>query len=29
VRTDGDWIADLVRFVITRRQQRLAGTAVR
>ena len=29
VRTDGDWIADLVRFVVTRRQQRLAGTAVR
>ena len=28
VRTDGDWIADLVRFVVTRRQQRLAGTAV-
>ena len=29
VRTDGDWIADLVRFVVTRRQQRLAGSGVR
>jgi uncharacterized protein (DUF58 family) len=29
VRTDGDWIADLVRFVVTRRQQRLAATGSR
>jgi uncharacterized protein (DUF58 family) len=29
VRTDGDWIADLVRFVITRRQQQLAASGVR
>jgi uncharacterized protein (DUF58 family) len=29
VRTDGDWIADLVRFVVTRRQQKLAGSGVR
>ncbi|HKA03986.1 MAG TPA: DUF58 domain-containing protein [Acidimicrobiales bacterium] len=29
VRTDGDWIADLVRFVITRRQQQLASNGAR
>ncbi len=29
VRTDGDWITDLVRFVASRRQQRLAVTGVR
>ncbi len=29
VRTDSDWIADLVRFVITRRQQRLAAAGAR
>jgi uncharacterized protein (DUF58 family) len=29
VHTDGDWIADLARFVVTRRQQRLAASGVR
>jgi uncharacterized protein (DUF58 family) len=29
LRTDGDWIADLVRFVVTRRQQQLAASGGR